>query len=160
VTPRVGSFSPSVAAVGSKVTIYGNAFGGATSVLFDGVLAVPATVSATAITVFVPAAAETGKLTVVTPSGSGQSVGEFKVLPKLASFSPLSGAAGTSVTILGSGFTDVSAVKFNGVAAVSPSVDSNAQITAVVPAGATTGRISVLTAGGTSVSATSFTVTH
>ena len=159
VLPRVASFSPSAAPVGTKVTIGGNAFTGATSVLFDGVPATPATVTATAITVFVPADASTGKLTVVTPSGSGQSAGTFRVLPKITSLSPGSGPVGTSVTITGSGFTDVTAVKFGGVAATSPSVDSDHQITAVVPAGATSGRVSVVTAGGTAFSAASFVVT-
>jgi IPT/TIG domain/Regulator of chromosome condensation (RCC1) repeat len=160
VLPRVGSFAPTAAPVGTTVTIFGHAFTGATSVLFDGVPAVPATVTPTLITVGVPADASTGRLTVVTPSGSGQSAGTFRVVPRITSFGPGSGPAGTSVTITGSGFTDVTSVKFHGVAAVAPSVDSDHQITAQVPAGATTGRITVTTAGGTAISSTSFVVTH
>jgi hypothetical protein len=160
VLPRVGSFTPGAAPVGTTVTIGGNAFTGATSVLFNGIPAVPATVTATKITVVVPADASTGKLTVVTPSGSGQSAGTFRVVPRITSFGPGSGPAGTSVTITGSGFTDVTSVKFHGVAAVAPSVDSDHQITVQVPATATTGRITVTTAGGTALSATSFVVTH
>jgi IPT/TIG domain/Regulator of chromosome condensation (RCC1) repeat len=160
VLPRVRSFAPSAAPVGTKLTIFGNAFTGATSVLFNGVLAVPATVTPTLITVLVPADASTGKLTIVTPSGSGQSAGTFRVLPRIASFSPGSAPAGTSVTITGSGFTDVHTVKFNGVAAIAPSVDSDHQITAQVPATASTGRITVTTAGGAALSPTSFVVTH
>jgi hypothetical protein len=127
--------------------------------LFNGVIAIPATVTATKVTVVVPADASTGKLTVVTGAGSGQSAGTFKVVPKLTSFSPGSGLVGSSVTISGSGFTDVSAVKFNGVAASSYTVDSSSQITAMVPLGASTGKLSVVTAGGTATSASSFTVT-
>jgi hypothetical protein len=160
VLPRVASFAPTAAPVGTQVTIFGNAFTGATSVLFNGVVALPATVTPTLITVLVPADASTGKLTVVTPSGSGQSAGTFRVLPRITSFGPGSGPAGTSVTITGSGFTDVTTVKFNGVAATAPSVDSDHQITAQVPATASTGRISVTTAGGTAISPTSFVVTH
>ena len=159
VLPRVTSFTPSSAAVGATATINGNAFGGTTNVLFNGVSAAPVTVTATKITVVVPADASTGKLTVLTAAGSGQSVGTFKVLPKLTSFSPGSGVVGSSVTISGSGFTDVSAVKFNGVAASTYTVDSSSQITAMVPLGASTGKISVLTAGGTAMSASSFIVT-
>jgi len=160
VLPRVGSFTPSAAPVGTKVTIFGNAFTGATSVLFNGVLAVPATVTPTLITVLVPADASTGRLTVVTPSGSGQSSGSFHVLPRISWVSPGSGPAGATVTIAGSGFTDVGAVKFHGVPDPSASVDSDHQITAHVPATATTGRITVTTAGGTALSPTSFVVTH
>jgi hypothetical protein len=158
VLPRVTGFTPSAAAVGTTVTINGNAFGGATSVLFNGVGAVPATVLATKITVPVPADASTGKLTVVTGAGPGQSAATFKVVPKLTSFSPGSGVVGTSITITGTGFTDVTAVKFNGHAASSYTRDSSTQITAMVPLGATTGKISVVTAGGTATSGTTFVV--
>jgi large repetitive protein len=158
VLPRVTGFTPGSAAVGATLTITGNAFGGATNVLFNGVGAVPATVLPAKITVPVPADASTGKLTVVTAAGPGQSAGTFKVLPKLTSFTPSSGVVGTSVTIAGSGFTDVTAVKFNGHAASTWTRDSSTQITAMVPLGATTGRITVTTAGGTATSATSFTV--
>jgi hypothetical protein len=154
----VTSFTPSAAAVGATVTISGNAFGGATDVLFNGVSTVPATVLPAKITVPVPADASTGKLNVVTAAGPGQSVGTFKVLPKLTSFGPSSGVVGTSVTITGTGFTDVTAVKFNGHPASTFTRDSSTQITAMVPLGATSGKISVTTAGGTTTSATSFTV--
>jgi hypothetical protein len=66
---------------------------------------------------------------------------------------------GTSVVITGTGFVTVTSVKFNGVAAVSPVTNSATSITAIVPAGATTGPITVADAGGTVTSATSFTVT-
>jgi hypothetical protein len=156
VLPKVTGFTPSAAAVGATVTINGNAFGGASSVLFNGVIAVPATVTPTKVTVVVPPDASTGKLTVVTGAGSGQSTGTFKVLPKLTSFTPPSGPAGASVTLAGSGFTDVTAVKLNGVAAAGYSVDSDHQITGTVPASATTGKLSVVTAGGTATSTTNF----
>jgi hypothetical protein len=158
VLPRVTGFTPASAAVGATVTVNGNAFGGATDVLFNGIAAVPATVLATKITVPVPADASTGKLAVVTGAGSGQSAATFKVLPKLTSFSPGSGVVGTSVTITGTGFTDVTTVKFNGHAASTYTRDSSTQITAMVPLGATTGKISVVTAGGTTTSLTSFVV--
>jgi IPT/TIG domain len=158
VLPRVTGFTPGSAAVGATVTIFGNAFGGATSVLFNGVSAVPGTVLPTKITVPVQADASTGKLTVVTAAGAGLSGATFHVLPKVTSFSPGSGVVGTTVTISGTGFTDVTAVKFNGRAATTWTRDSSIQISAMVPLGATTGRITVTTAGGTATSATNFTV--
>lgn len=78
--------------------------------------------------------------------------------PTISSFSPGSGAVGTSVTISGANFTGASAVRFNGTAA-SYTVNSASQITATVPSGATTGPISVVTASGTATSAGTFTVT-
>jgi hypothetical protein len=78
--------------------------------------------------------------------------------PTISSFTPASGWPGTSVTVVGSGFTGTSALSFNGTAATF-TVISGSQLTATVPAGATTGPISVTTAGGTTSSPASFTVT-
>jgi hypothetical protein len=78
--------------------------------------------------------------------------------PNVASFAPTSGTVGTSVTITGSNLSGASAVKFNGTGATY-TVNSDTQITATVPGGATTGPISVTTSGGTATSSTSFTVT-
>lgn len=77
--------------------------------------------------------------------------------PTVSSFSPASGASGTSVTITGTGFTSASSVKFNGTAATF-SVSSSTSITATVPAGATSGSLSVIAPGGLATSASSFTV--
>src|SRR5205814_3703918 len=77
--------------------------------------------------------------------------------PTISSFTPGSGPVGTSVTISGTNFTGASAVLFNGTSA-SFTVSSATAITATVPAGATSGPISVTTPGGTASSAASFTV--
>ncbi len=78
--------------------------------------------------------------------------------PTIASFTPGSGPPGTSVTITGTGFSGATAVTFNGVSATF-TADSDTQVTAVVPAGATSGPIAVTTPGGTGTSSTSFSVT-
>ena len=79
--------------------------------------------------------------------------------PTVTSFSPTSGAVGTSVTITGTNLTGAASVKFNGTAATSFTVNSSTQITTTVPSGATTGTISVTTPSGTGTSSTSFTIT-
>jgi len=79
--------------------------------------------------------------------------------PIVSSFAPTSGPVGTNVAISGTGFTGATAVKFNTTAATSFTVDSDTSIHANVPAGATTGPISVTTANGTGASLTNFTVT-
>jgi C1A family cysteine protease len=77
--------------------------------------------------------------------------------PAITGFVPTSGPVGTNVTVTGSGFAWATAVTFNGTPA-SFTADSDRQITATVPDGATSGRIVVTTTGGTTTSATSFTV--
>ena len=88
-----------------------------------------------------------------TGSGSGQPGG-----PTVSSFGPSSGPAGTPVEIKGSGFTGATSVEFNGTTA-SFTVGSDSSIAATVPAGATSGPISVTTPGGTAASSAGFTVT-
>ncbi len=76
------------------------------------------------------------------------------------SFTPASGPVGSPVTITGTGFSATAAdntVKFNGVSAV-VSASTTTSISTSVPAGATTGPISVLVSGQTATSATNFTV--
>ena len=78
--------------------------------------------------------------------------------PVISSFAPTSGAPDSVVVISGSNFAGVSAVRFNGLAAASFSIDSTAQITAIVPAAATTGPISVVNTFGTGTSLVTFTI--
>lgn len=82
----------------------------------------------------------------------------FRLRPTITSFSPASGPAGTNVTITGTSLTDASSVKFGGVSAAFD-VDSDSQITATVPAGASTGPITVKAPDGTATSTTNFVVT-
>ncbi len=77
-------------------------------------------------------------------------------LPVIGSISA-SGTVGTVIEIAGQFFTGATAVDFNGVAAVF-TVISATEITAKVPAGATTGPITVTTPAGTAQSAAAFTV--
>jgi hypothetical protein len=78
--------------------------------------------------------------------------------PIVTSFSPAGGAVNAPVTITGSNFFGASGVAFNGTAAAFI-ISSDTQINATVPAGATTGKISVTNALGADVSAQDFTVT-
>ena len=86
------------------------------------------------------------------------SVAMAKGDPTLTGFSPAGGPIGTAVTLGGAGLSLATAVAFNGSAAHF-TVDSDTQITATVPAAATSGPISVTTPGGTATSAKTFSVT-
>jgi uncharacterized repeat protein (TIGR02543 family) len=84
---------------------------------------------------------------------------ELSSAPVIFSFSPAMGQVNTLVTIDGKKFSGATEVRFNGIAASSFSVVSANQIEATVPAGATTGPISVISAGGTGTSTDDFEVT-
>jgi hypothetical protein len=143
--------------VGISVTLSGANFTGATAVTFNGSAASFAVISDTTIQATVPAVATTGPLSVTTPVGTATSATTFTMAPTIASFTPTSGPVGISVTLSGSSFTGATAVTFNGIAA-SFAVASDTAIQATVPAGATTGPLSVTTSAGTT-SASNFTVT-
>src|SRR5689334_11091863 len=94
------------------------------------------------------------------PSVSASSLKDTQLLtcPRITGFTPTSGPPGTSVTITGYGFTGSTSVAFHGVSA-SFSVNSDTQITATVPNGATTGVITVATPTRTVKSPARFIVT-
>jgi len=163
--PAISSFTPSNGAVGVQVTITGANFSGASTVQFNGAIASTFTVdSATQIRAVVPNGGSTGKISVTTAGGTALSVADFTVgaspaAPTITSFTPSSGIVGTEVTITGSNFSGASSVKFNTTTASTFTVDSATQIRATVRSGATTGKISITTAGGTVQSAADFTIT-
>lgn len=160
--PSITSFTPSAGTVGTTVVITGKNFLGANSVRFNSVAA-PATVnSGTQITVKVPTNAIIGPITISGPAGSDRSASNFVVRPVIYGFTPTVGPIGTVVTITGANLDEGRTgapvlVKFNGVAAVNPTL-SPSQITAVVPSGATTGPISVTTTNGTFSTTSNFVV--
>lgn len=71
--------------------------------------------------------------------------------------SPASGAAGTTIQVLGTDLTGASGVSFNGQAATF-AVVSATQISTTVPAGASTGKLQVTTPAGPLVSDVAFRV--
>jgi hypothetical protein len=142
---------------GTSVTITGTHLGATTSVNFGGTAATGLNVtSTTSATVTTPAhVANTVDVVVNTLFGSATDTNAFTytAAPTVSGVSPNAGlpAGGTSVTITGTGFTGATAVNFGGTPATSFTVNSDASITAVSPAGsAGTVDITVTTPGGTS----------
>jgi hypothetical protein len=98
---------------------------------------------------------------VTRPQGSQCTVGAVEVAGHLTitKVKPASGKVGKKVTIEGTELSGATQVSFNGKSA-SITTDTVSEITTVVPAGATTGPISVTTSvGGTVTSTKSFKVT-
>ena len=157
--PYITGFTPGSGNVGDTVTIFGFHFTGTTSVRFNGTNASfspPAT--DTTLSATVPSGAMSGPITVVNASGSYTSSVSFYLPPQITGLAPAAGRVGTNVVITGASFTGTTAVKFNGLDATSFTVSSATQITATVPANATTGSIRVYTPGGTTPPGANFVV--
>jgi uncharacterized repeat protein (TIGR01451 family) len=156
--PQITGFTPNADPPGSTVTITGQSLTNASGVLFNGVPSTNLTVlSNTSIQAVVPPGLTTGPITVTTPGGTTNSAALYYAAPAISAFAPNAGGPGTSVTVFGSSFQGTTAVKFNGTDASFSSVTPS-QLTAVVPAGASTGPISVTAPAGTATSAEAFVV--
>ncbi|GFO57029.1 hypothetical protein GMSM_40360 [Geomonas sp. Red276] len=147
--PSITGFTPSSATYGSQVTISGAHFTGATQVKFNGTTASFTVTSDSQITATVPTAATSGPISVTTPAGTAAS-STFTVnsAPVIGGFTPASAGAGATVTIAGANLAGATQVKFGGASAIF-TVVSDAQISATVPSGATSGTIGVTTSAGT-----------
>jgi uncharacterized repeat protein (TIGR03803 family) len=147
--------------VGASVGMFGQGFTGASVVKFGGVAATSVTLSGTTyLTAVVPAGAHTGAVTVTTGATVLTSPQTYKVKPKITGFTPPSGPPATLVTINGTGLIQAKTVKFGAAKAITFTVVSDSQVTAVVPSGLAAGavKISITTPGGTASSPTKFTV--
>lgn len=163
VAPTITSFTPTTAVPGDTVTITGVNLTSTTAVTFTG--AGPSSarltvVSDTQVTVVVPGDAQTGPIT-VTADGSTTSTASLTIGTSISSFWPETATAGQTVTIYGSGFVGVTALRFNETPVNAfdiSTADEGTQISIRVPTGATSGPISVTTQYGSATSAAKFTV--
>lgn len=165
--PSITGFSPSQGPPGTVVTISGENFDAQTLsnnkvFFFDNIEASVAAATATTLTVSVPGGAANGPITVSTPGGQTTSLQAFIVAlpPTISGFNPTSGSVGTTVTISGSDFEPIPSkniVRFNGILAQVEAATPT-MLTVRVPAGATTGPISVTTPGGTTTTTQLFIV--
>lgn len=124
--PTISGFTPTSGRVGDVVTLSGTSFVGVQSVAFGGTGAPGFNVlSATSITVPVPASATTGPISVTTSGGSATSTGQFVVTPT-ASFQltvapgsitvPATGQGAFQISVSGSGgFTNLATLAVTGV---------------------------------------------
>jgi hypothetical protein len=146
--PTITNFTPTTAASGATVTITGTGFTGATAVNFGGTAASSFNViNATSIQAVIGTGA-TGDVSVITPAGTATTAGfVFVVPPTITQFTPTAAKSGETVTILGTNFTNASAVRFGGVNAMSFTIQNDNLITAVVAGGAS-GDILVVTPNG------------
>jgi tyrosinase len=144
---------------GTIVRIAGSGFVGTTSVAFGSATASFTVDADGQITATAPPAVSPGAVDVIvtTPVGSStpNSSDVFTyttttAIPVISSIQPTSGAVGTVVTIVGSGFTGATGVGFGNTGSVQVSLDSDTQISAQAPTGNGTVDVTVVGPGGTS----------
>ncbi len=159
VLPKVNSFTPIAGSAGTVVTLNGSGLNGTTQVKFGQVAAPLLTnISQLQITAVVPGGVQNGPITVTTTNGTAVTSELFYVAPTIGSFSPSSGNPGTVVTVNGQNLSGVVQVQLNNVVVPGVAQVSNQQLTFQVPANATSGKIKVITPGGTAESASTFTL--
>ncbi|MGX7760475.1 IPT/TIG domain-containing protein [Streptomyces angustmyceticus] len=138
---------------GTTVTLTGTGLATATAVRFGSTPATSFTVvSDTHITAVAPAGTGTVQVTVTNPGGTSNGISyTYALAPTLSGISPNQGptSGGNTVTLTGTNFTGTTTVTFGSTPAISFTVVSPTQITAVVPA-ATAGpvAVTVTTPGG------------
>ncbi len=150
--PTITSLNPATgqASGNTIVTITGTNFTqNGTTVKFDGVIAVFTYIDPeTLIAASPPHSAGTVRVSVTTPGGTtpDTAADDFTYtgasIPAVTALSPTSGPIGTTVIITGSGFTGANLVTFGGISATY-TVNSDAQVTASVPAGTAAGTVDV-----------------
>ena len=160
--PVIASFSPTNGPVDARITITGDNLITATNVEFNGTSA-GFSIFGNELIATVPTNATTGSIHVFTPGGVAVSANFFTVTvlapPLITSFSPAHGPVGTSVIIVGENLSGVTAVLFDGTAALFSAGFTGTNLTAAVPTNATGGFITVITSAGTNSTTTAFTVT-
>jgi len=157
--PYISGFLPTSGDSGTQVSITGIHFTTVTNVTFNGQpgLIVSAN-SDTLIQVLAPANVTTGPIAVQTVLGTVITASNFFARPTIASFTPAAGRVNTNVTVKGTNFLGATTVSFNGVPSANFTVLNNSNLTAAVPAGASTGPIRVITPEGSAFSATNFVI--
>jgi hypothetical protein len=159
--PTVTGIAPAIGTVGTAVAITGTNFMEVTAVKFANNVPANFTVTnATQILATVPAGAVTGPITLSKTGCADVPTSAFTVVvcPTVSGIDPASGLVGAAVTITGTNFTDVTAVKFSNNVSATFTVTSATEISTTVPAGAETGPITISKAGCTDVQTGVFTV--
>lgn len=161
----ISEFTPNTGSSGTTVSIYGSGFiatPASNQVKFNGVSATVVSATSTALTVNVPAAATSGKISISNSNGAISSATDFVVgtsnLPTITSFSPAIGVRGTAVTINGANYAPVASgnrIAFDSVSA-SSTILATGKLGTTVPGVVSSGKISVTTAYGKATSDTDF----
>ncbi|WP_448699851.1 IPT/TIG domain-containing protein [Mucilaginibacter sp. AW1-3] len=163
ISPTIISVSKLNGVQGDNVLITGTDFSAISaedSVKFNGTYAAVTMASSTTLNVLVPAGGSTGPITVKVKNSTAAIGPVFSYQSSANSVVPDNGIAGDTVVITGTDFLTAitsNIVKFNGVAATVIAA-TNTQLTVQVPAGASTGLVTVLANTGVTLPGINFTI--
>jgi hypothetical protein len=163
-TGRAAKSGPS-ANVNQPVRITGTGFDDNVSVQFTAFanstfLVRPTEIKNRRVTVPIPGQVVSGPVLLSDPESGQSNPLRLQIVPVVTTLTPATVAPGARLLIDGTGFTPETKVVFRGVEQpVTPTIVSPTRIDILVPAAARTGKITVVTDGGTS-KATKLTVTE
>ena len=152
----VGTLSATSLLTGSPLTVTGTGLDRATTVEFSGgaQAAVSTRVGSTSVTVDVPASAQSGPVSVLAAGGErASSSTALTVIPRIvvSNAGSFTAASGSSVTLSGSGFGEISGISVGGVTATL-GARSATQISFTVPAAVSCGPVTLQSASQPPVS--------
>jgi nitrogen fixation protein len=158
--PHFSAFSPKKDIPGTIVTITGRNLAGLSAVLFNGMASEFEILNDRLVKAKVPAAATSGKVSLVNAGGTVHSNGSFWVRhPSITAFVPSQGRPGSTVLLLGTRLNTVKEVSFDHFPTTDFQVFFDWAMAVVVPEGASTGKIRVvLEGGGRGTSKSEFTI--
>lgn len=159
----LSDFDPKEGGAGRSVTVTGAGFSpdpARNVVRLNGAVASVVSSTSTRLSFKVPAGATTGRLTVSVGSSTATSAVDFVVRPPVVvtGFTPKMGKPGTVLTISGSNFDPDPARNTVSVGGrpVSVTSASSSSLVATIGAGASSGKVQVLTAGSSAASSDDF----
>ncbi|MES2372130.1 MAG: IPT/TIG domain-containing protein, partial [Bacteroidota bacterium] len=138
--PKINSFTPTSGTNGDTISIKGVKFTGTTSVYFGGVTAKTFTVISDSLVKAVVGTGGSGNVYLQNNAGTDSASGFVYTqptgIPKITSYSPLTGTSGTKITIIGKNLYSVASISFGNTPAASFTVNNDTSISATVGGGA------------------------
>ena len=156
----VARFSPSFGPPGTRITVEGAGFESGDAVTIGSAMLTVRTVSDTAIVAEVPNGVASGPVAVQRGAQKVPAKGRFEVAvgPVIANVIPAAAQPGTAVTIQGRNFSPDASVLLAGAKLVVLKRRGTEELAVQIPAGARTGRLTVVTRAGSAQSPVLFTV--
>ncbi|MFN4975500.1 MAG: beta strand repeat-containing protein, partial [Bacteroidota bacterium] len=146
--PTITSFTPTVAATGTLISITGTNFENTSVITLGGTPVNSFTVVSSTSIIAVVGSGSSGAVSLTTPGGTASLAGfTFIPAPTITSFTPTIAAAGTLINITGTNFENTSAITLGGTPVSTFTVVSSTSIIAIVGSGSS-GAVSLTTPGG------------